>query len=116
VETGACNFQHPPEAEARFFMASELEDYIDVLSRLYQAIKEVSNASYIVDSSKVPQFAWLLEEMPGAELHIIHLVRDSRATTYSWQRQRLRPEIAGKAQLMDRHSVVRSAFEWNLSI
>jgi len=22
VETDACNFQHPPEAEARFFMAS----------------------------------------------------------------------------------------------
>jgi hypothetical protein len=23
VETDACNFQHPPEAEARFFIASE---------------------------------------------------------------------------------------------
>ena|SRR5690349_7380462 len=31
---------------------SELPDYIGVLSRLYQAINEDSNASYIVDSSK----------------------------------------------------------------
>jgi hypothetical protein len=23
VETDACNFQHPPEAEARFFIASD---------------------------------------------------------------------------------------------
>jgi hypothetical protein len=94
--------------------SSELEAYSELLSRLYQAISEVSNAKYIVDSSKVPQFAWLLEEMQDAELHMIHLVRDSRATAYSWQRQRLRPEIAWKVQLMDRHSVVRSAFEWNL--
>ena len=24
AETDACNFQHPPEAEARFFMASDV--------------------------------------------------------------------------------------------
>lgn len=93
---------------------SELQEYIGVLSRLYQAINQVSDARYIVDSSKVPQFAWLLEEMPDTEVHMIHLVRDSRATAYSWQRQRLRPEIAWKEQLMDRHSVMRSAFEWDI--
>jgi hypothetical protein len=93
---------------------SQLQDYIAVLSRLYQAINEISNARYVVDSSKVPQFAWLLHEMPDTEIHLIHLVRDSRAAAYSWQRQRLRPEIAGKYQFMDHHSIVRSAFEWDL--
>jgi Sulfotransferase family len=90
-----------------------LGSYAGVLSQVYKAISAVSNAKYIVDSSKVPQFAWLLGEMPEAEVHMIHLVRDSRATAYSWQRQRLRPEIAWKVQHMDRHSVVRSALEWD---
>lgn len=91
-----------------------LDEYVGVLSRVYRAIGEVSNAKYIVDSSKVPQFAWLLGEMPDTELHMIHLVRDSRATAYSWQRQRVRPEIAWRVQHMDRHSLLRSALEWNL--
>jgi hypothetical protein len=91
-----------------------LHEYVGVLSQLYQAIKTVSNAKYIVDSSKVPQFAWLLGEMAGTELNVVHLVRDSRATAYSWQRQRLRPEIAWKVQHMDRHSLLRSALEWDL--
>lgn len=93
---------------------SRLDEYVGVLSLLYQAINKVSNAKYIVDSSKVPQFAWLLGEMPDTELHMIHLVRDSRATAYSWQRRRLRPEIAWKVQHMDRHSLLRSALEWDL--
>jgi Sulfotransferase family len=91
----------------------QLHNYAEILSRFYKAISAVSGARYIVDSSKVPQFAWLLGEMPDTELHMVHLVRDSRATAYSWQRQRVRPEIAWKVQHMDRHSVVRSALEWD---
>lgn len=91
-----------------------LSEYADVLSKVYRAAAAVSKAKYIVDSSKIPQFAWVLEEMPDTELHMIHLVRDSRATAYSWQRERVRPEIAWKVQHMDRHSILRSALEWDL--
>lgn len=92
----------------------QLRDYVGKLSQVYQAIQTVSGAKYIVDSSKIPQFAWLLAEMPETEVHLVHLVRDSRATAYSWQRRRLRPEISWKVQHMDRHSLTRSALEWDL--
>lgn len=91
-----------------------LHGYADLLANLYRSIGDISRAEFIVDSSKIPQYSWLLGEMPDTELHMVHLVRDSRATAYSWQREKVRPEIAGKTQYMDRHSVVRSALEWNI--
>lgn len=92
----------------------ELKRYAGILEQLYHGISDVSQARYIVDSSKVPQFAWLVGEIPGVQLHLVHLVRDSRATAFSWRREKIRPEITGKVQLMERHTVVRSSIEWNI--
>ena len=94
--------------------AGALAGYATVLDGLYAAVREVSGSEVIVDSSKVPQYAWVLAEAPGIELHVLHLVRDSRATAYSWQRHRLRPEITGQKAYMDTHSLARSACEWSL--
>ena len=92
----------------------KLRDYAAVLDRMYAAMRNVADSTVIVDSSKVPQYAWVLAEAEGIELHVVHLVRDSRATAFSWQRQRLRPEITSRRTYMDKHSVVRSATEWNI--
>lgn len=91
-----------------------LRDYAAVLDRVYASVRNVADSTVIVDSSKVPQYAWVLAEAEGIELHVVHLVRDSRATAFSWQRQRVRPEITARRTYMDRHSVVRSASEWNV--
>jgi hypothetical protein len=91
-----------------------LSTYGSVLHRLYKAVREVSGSEVIIDSSKVPQYALVLAEVDGLELHMIHLVRDSRATAFSWQRRRVRPEITSEQTYMDVHSVVRSAMEWDV--
>ena len=92
----------------------ELASYASDLGSLYRAIFSVSKGRLVLDSSKVPQFAWILAEVPGIEVHLVHLVRDSRAAAFSWTRHKVRPEISWKVQAMDRHSVGRSALEWNL--
>lgn len=92
----------------------ELHDYAALLQRLYEAVNSVAGSHIIVDSSKVPQYAWILAEAAGIELHMVHLIRDSRATAFSWQRQRVRPEVTSRKAYMDRHSIARSAIEWNL--
>jgi hypothetical protein len=93
----------------------ELGRYVGLLKRLYESVSEVSGDQIVLDSSKVPQYSWVLAEMmPAVELHMIHLVRDSRAAAFSWRKIKLRPEISWKAQAMDRHSVARSALEWDL--
>lgn len=92
----------------------KLREYAALLDRLYAAVGTVSGSAIIVDSSKIPQYSWVLAEVPGIELHMVHLVRDSRATAFSWQRRRVRPEITRRSTCMDRHSVARSASEWSI--
>lgn len=60
-----------------------LRDYGNVLSDIYQRIGRVSGANVIVDSSKWPTAAALLQLLPGVEPYLVHLVRDPRAVAYS---------------------------------
>lgn len=92
----------------------ELSAYAGVLGELYRAIHQVSGGKIIVDSSKVPPYAFVLNQVSNIDLHVVHLVRDSRATAYSWQRKKIRPEIHWQTAYMDRYSPVRSAMEWNV--
>jgi hypothetical protein len=93
---------------------SELRRYAGEIGRLFRAIFEVSNAEVVLESSKVPQFAWVLSEIPDVDVHMVHLIRDSRAAAFSWTRHKVRPEISWKVQAMDRHTVARSALEWSV--
>jgi hypothetical protein len=91
-----------------------LRIYADVLQRLYGAIAAVSGARFVIDSSKEPHQAWVLREAPDAELHVVHQVRDPRAVAFSWRRHKARPEIHWRAEDMDRHTMLRSAVEWDM--
>ena len=66
----------------------------------------------IVDSSKLPTYAFILQDVPRVELHVVHLVRDSRATAFSWQRKKERPEIYWRTQYMSQLTPARTAVEW----
>jgi len=46
------------------------------------------------------------------DLHVVHLVRDSRAVAYSWLRKKVRPEINSRTETMLIHSVGKSSFRW----
>jgi hypothetical protein len=93
---------------------AKLNEYSQALSALYGAIRAVSGCRVIVDSSKVPPYAYLLRSLPELHLHVVHLVRDSRATAYSWKRKKQRPEIHWKTAYMARYSPARSAVEWSI--
>ena len=80
-----------------------LQAYLDLTRRLYSSIAEVTGARVVVDSSKRPSDAAILNLVPGLQLHVIHLVRDPRAVAYSWGKRR--PD-------MDRHGVFRSSAYW----
>ncbi len=104
----ALPFLQPPAYRER------LKAYAEILGKLYQGIHRVSGGKIIVDSSKVPPYAFLLKQVANIDLHVVHLVRDSRATAYSWQRKKVRPEIHWKTAYMDQYSPVRSALEWDV--
>ncbi len=88
--------------------------YLRLLGALYQAVARVTGARVIVDSSKDPSTAYVLSEMHGAPLRVVHLVRDSRAVAYSWRRRKVRPEIVGDVRYMPRWGPAFSSANWVL--
>lgn len=94
------------------WLQQEAAPYLARFSRLYQAIGEISGSRVVVDSSKDPSFGHLLARSDGVELHVVHLVRDSRAVAHSWTRLKHDP---GTGRPMARQSLLRSALEWNVA-
>jgi hypothetical protein len=88
--------------------------YREVLGLVYRAVRSVSGASVIVDSSKYATYGGLLAGVPGLDLRALHLVRDSRAVAYSWTRRTLLPEVATEERYMPVLPPWRSAVFWAL--
>jgi hypothetical protein len=89
------------------------DEYRATLARLYGAVRDHTGCRVIVDSSKSPVYAELLATLPGAEVFVVHLVRDPRATAYSWLRQKRLPDF-GDDRLMLRQPPLVSARRWVL--
>jgi hypothetical protein len=87
---------------------------VGTLASMYAAASDVSGARVLVDSSKDPMYGLVLARVPGITLHVVHLVRDSRAVAWSWQRKRLRPEIGDTAAYMPLRSASRTSLDWDL--
>jgi len=90
---------------------AELAGYAERMHRLYDAIRDVSAGSVIVETSKAPSHALLLRRVRGLSLAVCLLVRDSRGVAYSWTRRKARPEVAEETY-MDIYSPQRAALEW----
>jgi hypothetical protein len=86
---------------------------------LYRAISTVSGSPVIIDSSKRVMLACCLRQIPGLDLRVIHVVRDSRAVAYSWTKVVRRPEAAAAgpgdvSATMGTYSPGRMAMRWNI--
>jgi hypothetical protein len=66
-----------------------LERVTKAFADTFVALQEETGARVVVDSSKSPAYARLLQNDPRIDLHVLHLVRDPRATTWSWLRDPL---------------------------
>lgn len=90
----------------------DLRAYAGVMVRLLRAAAQVSGASVLVDSSKLPSHGLVLAAHPGVELHALHLVRDSRAVAHSWRRKKLRRQVSGSPEYLPRLSPSRSVMRY----
>jgi hypothetical protein len=102
-----------PRLRTRGF-ARDLADYHAVLAPLYESLSNTSSGTTIIDSSKNIPYALLLSTMSEIELHVIHLVRDSRAVSYSWQKRTRRPEVTARDEYMGGFSPATTALKWDL--
>ncbi len=90
-----------------------MSEYLGNLSLLYAATQAHLGCRVLVDSSKLPPYGALLEMLPGVEVRVVHLIRDPRATAYSWLRKKALPDRAGTA-FMQQHGPVKAAGLWCL--
>src|SRR2546421_526713 len=67
--------------------SARLAGAVDAFGAALRAISETTGARVVVDSSKSPAYGRLLESVPEIELYVLHLVRDPRATAWSWQKE-----------------------------
>jgi hypothetical protein len=84
-----------PSPRLRRSLNPELESYVQTLTRLYRALERVTGARVLVDSSKQPAHAYLLQMSRVAEVYIVHLIRDPRGCAYSYQRRKAHPALKG---------------------
>ena len=76
-----------PAAKSR--LVSNVGKYLSNLGKLYSAIGSVLSGKVIIDSSKNPAYLYMLSLVPEVDLYIIHIIRDPRATAYSWLRKKV---------------------------
>jgi len=82
-----------------------------LLADVYRSTVEHTSARVLVDSSKLPSYGYLVSRLPGVELFVLHIVRDPRATAYSWTRSRALPDFQDE-RLMQQQSTWKSALLW----
>lgn len=107
-----------PRATWRFLLGGERQRILQqapdgLLSAclaLYGSVSHLAGRQVVVDSSKHPLMLLLLAQLPEVELRVVHLVRDPRATAYSWRRR-----VADRdgTQVL-RLGPVKSSFLWTL--
>lgn len=86
--------------------------YVELLGRLYNGIQKVAGPWVVVDSTKDSSYAFLLRQVPGLDLRVAHLVRDSRGVAFSWTKRVVRPGIQNEVAYMPIHSPVRTSMRW----
>jgi Sulfotransferase family len=101
-----------PRVSPRF--RRQLERYGELLGRIYAAIQEVSGARVIVDSTIDPAYGFLLTHVPNIDLRLVHMVRDSRATAFSWTRWQRRLDRPDCVMYQRRFHPGVTALRWSI--
>ena len=91
-----------------------ISEYAQVLGDLYRSIAEVSGASVIIDSSKLPIYTALTAVAPGITTYPLHIVRDPRGVVYSHTKSLDKPLTNSRRPRPRKALVAYKAFSWGL--
>ena len=79
-------------------------EFGDIVKSYYLSIASLTNSKIIIDSSKSIPWAYVLQHLDFADLHIIHLERNLSSVANSWKKQLVLPEYTSKEVFMPRKS------------
>ena len=89
--------------------------YLESLETLYHGVRHASQSKVIVDTSKSPAYCFGLDSIPSIDVYVVHLVRDPRATAYSWWvRKKRQPASENRpSRYMTRHKPIKTSLIWD---
>jgi hypothetical protein len=90
----------------------KLRSFAELLARLYTGIAAVSGARVIVDSTVDAPYGLLLRHVPDVEVRTVHLVRDSRATAFSWTKRVPRADYLDESTFLPTFHPADTALRW----
>lgn len=90
---------------------SDLGRYVEVTQRLFEGLAQQTGARVLVDSTKWPASPVALGLVLGTEVHVLHLVRDPRAVSFSWRRNKKWADRPGDED-MPTYNPAYSAVSW----
>jgi Sulfotransferase family len=93
-------------------LVAKMGEYPATMGQLYRGIHTASGCRVIVDSSKLPAYGHVVSHLPEVDLYVVHLVRDPRATAYSWLRKKAAPDR--KEGMMQRQRPLHAAALWTV--
>ncbi|MCS6910519.1 MAG: sulfotransferase [Anaerolineales bacterium] len=85
--------------------------YVSALESIYATIGTVTGCSVVVDASKLPAYASVLLDSDRLDVRIIFLIRDARATAFSWRRRKS-TTVRGRVFTTAQYGLTSSAKEW----
>ncbi len=100
---------------AGLYRSASVRRYLEQTASLLEAIAETSRRRVIIDSSKTPLRAAWLARLPGIDLRLIHLVRDSRAVAWSRKKSLAKNVEAGVQQALAARPAWYSVLYWTIS-
>jgi hypothetical protein len=81
---------------------------------MYDALHTVSGDAVVVDSTKAPAYALVLRGVPGIDLRILQLVRDSRGTAYSATKKQVMQDSVDRVVYKHSYAPAVITLRWNL--
>ena len=102
------------KTSAMFALAQEIGSRVVLTTTTHLGVWQAGLADdhRIINSSKDISTLYLVAKMPSVRLHVIHMVRDSRAVAYSWQRKRVKHQVTKQVTYMPTYSPAYAAFDW----
>ena len=83
-------------------------NYINFFKSLYTNIHQISDQRIVIDSSKDPRHLFLINLINNLDIEVVHIVRDVRATSFSWKKKKIyKPGVFFK-----RKNILRSSLRW----
>lgn len=89
--------------------------WAELTGGLLEAVRDVSGAGILVDSSKNPVRAVALSRIPELDVRVVHLVRDGRGVLWSLKQSYEKDEAAGIERAFQPQPTWRVAALWILS-